>query len=181
MLTATSSLHARRAVRPVTDEHGIAMLMALLVTLLMSALLVGFTTSVSTDQRYRFIDRDRIRAFYAAHSGLEKLNADLANLFFVKVAPTDAEIAGLSSGVPSIPDVTFATGGSGIAYGVTSLGPATNGQITTGPYQGLIALKKVYDLDASARSATGGEVHLKRKVETVAIPVFQFGFFRRWI
>ncbi|MGE3520764.1 MAG: hypothetical protein AB7J63_17595 [Vicinamibacterales bacterium] len=159
------------------SERGIALLLALLVTMLMSALLIGFTASVATDQRYRFIDRDRTRAFYAAHSGLEKLNADLASLFFVKVAPTDAEIAGLSAGVPSIPDVTFATDGSGVAYGVTSLGPASSGQITTGPYQGLIALKKVYDLDASARTATGGEVHLRRKVETVAIPVFQFGFF----
>lgn len=45
---------------------------------LMSALLVGFTTAVMSDQTYRTIDRDRARAFYGAQSGIEKQNADLA-------------------------------------------------------------------------------------------------------
>ena len=45
------------------DDHD------LLVLMLMSALLVGFTAVVMSDQRYRFIDRDRGQAFYAASGG----------------------------------------------------------------------------------------------------------------
>ena len=168
------------AQRPVVpdraNERGIALITALLIMLLMSSLMVGFTTVVMSDQRYRGIDRDRGRAFYAAQSGLEKLTADLANLFFANVAPTDAQIAQLSDDPPDIPDVAFASPGGGTPYGVTYMGQSS-GQITTGPYAGLTALKRFYELDVTARTATGGEVHLKRGMETVAIPVFQFGMF----
>ncbi len=40
-----------------------------------------------------------------------------------------------------------------------------------------MSLKKAYQLDAVARTQGGGEAHLIRKVEAVAIPVFQFGMF----
>src|SRR5256712_6034798 len=62
------------------------------------------------------------------------------------------------------------------AYGATLKGSA-NGQILSGPFQGLIALKKFYNLDVVAHTTTGGEAHLTRRIETVAIPVFQFGMF----
>jgi hypothetical protein len=164
------------------SERGIALITTLLVMMLMSALLVGFTTVVMSDQKYRLIDRDRVRSFYAAQSGLEKLNVDLSNLFLANVSPTAAQIAALKDNPPSIPDVTFVDTGDA-AYGV-KLEPAPLGcldpcstTISTGPYAGLIALKKIYRLDATARTADGGETHLMRKVETVAIPVFQFGMF----
>ena len=64
------------------DERGIALITTLLVMMLMSALMIGFTAAVTSDQKYRIIDRDRGRAFYGAHSGLEKLNSELATLFF---------------------------------------------------------------------------------------------------
>ena len=123
-----------------------------------------------------------MRSFYAAQSGLEKLNVDLSNLFLNNVAPTAAQIDVLKDNPPSIPDVTFIDTGDA-AYGV-KLEPPPLGcsnpcstTISTGPYAGLIALKKIYRLDATARTADGGETHLMRKVETVAIPVFQFGMF----
>ena len=49
--------------------------------------------------------------------------------------------------------------------------------IKTGPFEGLIAQQTPYQLDVTARTATGGEVHLIRTMEAVAIPVFQFGMF----
>jgi hypothetical protein len=156
-------------------DRGVALVTTMLIMMLMSALMIGLTSVVTSDQRYRFIDRDRAKAFYGAHSGLEKLTAELADLFFVNVAPTDAQVAALASETPTIPDVTFVTSGTG-SYGVTLLG-SSSGQITTGPYQGLIALKKTYELNSSVRTTDGGEAHLKRSMETVAIPVFQFGIF----
>jgi hypothetical protein len=158
------------------SERGIALITTLLVMMLMSALLVGFTTVVMSDQRYRLIDRDRVRSFYAAHSGLEKLNVDLSNLFLVNVAPTAAQLDALKDNPPGIPDVTFVDTGDA-AYGVKLESTPAPSPISTGPYQGLVALKKIYRLDATARTADGGETHLMRRVETVTIPVFQFGVF----
>ena len=54
-------MHSMRS----SNERGIALITTLLVMMLMSALLVGFTAVVMSDQRYRFIDRDRGQAFYA--------------------------------------------------------------------------------------------------------------------
>jgi hypothetical protein len=165
------------------DQRGVALVTTMLIMLLMSALMIGFTTAVMSDQRYRYIDKDRVRAFYAAQSGLEKLSSDLALLFFSNVAPSDSQVSALgeADAEPDINGITFTTSGSGEAYGVTPipLAPGDDGWdiISSGPYQGLIALKRSYRLDSSARTASGGEAHLKRDVETVAIPVFQFGIF----
>ena len=165
------------------DERGMALIAALMIMLLMSALMIGFTTVVMSDQRFRGIDKDRNRAYYGAQSGLEKLTVDLGNLFLTNVAPTPAQIADLANHPPAISGVAY-TGPSGVtSYGVTllpcdNLGNTTcNGTIQNGSYQGLIALKKVYGLDAIAKTAGGGEAHLTRKIESVAIPVFQFGTF----
>jgi len=171
------NLARRVLVIPAGNERGVALITTLMVIALMSALLIGFTTLVMSDQRQRLIDRDRSKAFYGAMSGIEKLTSDLANLFFVNASPSDAQIAALSNTPPAIPDVTFATSGSGTPYGVTYLGSAPPSPITTGPYAGLVALKKTYQIDSSVRTASLGESHLKRKMETVAIPVFQFGMF----
>src|SRR2546428_3414298 len=92
-----------------STERGIAMITTLLVLMLMSALLVGFTTMVMSDQRYRFIDRDRGQAFYGAAAGIEKMTSDLGNLFLVNVAPTQADILALTATAkkPNIANVTF--------------------------------------------------------------------------
>jgi Tfp pilus assembly protein PilX len=68
-----------------SNQRGIALITTMLVLMLMSALLIGFTTMVVSDQRYRFIDHDRGRAFYAASGAVEKLTADLGNTFLVTV------------------------------------------------------------------------------------------------
>src|SRR5436190_21723825 len=122
-------------------DRGVALITTMLIMMLMSALMIGLTTTVMSDQRFRYIDRDRAKAFYAANSGLEKLTAEIADLFFVNVAPTDAQITALKNEVPSVPDVTFVTSGVG-AYGVTHVLPdPPAGPISTGPYAGLIPLK----------------------------------------
>src|SRR5213593_3314662 len=90
------------------NQRGVALIAALLIMMLMSALMIGFTTIVISDQRYRGFDKDRTRAFYAAQSGIEKLTTDLGNLFLVNVAPTAAQIAALAGNPPLIPDVAYA-------------------------------------------------------------------------
>lgn len=191
-----------------TSERGMAMITTLLVMMLMSALLVGFTAVVMSDQRYRFIDRDRNQAFYGASAGVEKLTADLGNLFLGHVAPTAAQVTALtaSASKPAIDSVSFGAPMAADVLPTSSLtrcaspnviaavgspgytirfcaSPGGNPTVTsstpikTGPYEGLIAQQMPYQLDVSARTATGGDVHLVRTMEAVAIPVFQFGIF----
>ncbi len=185
-----------------------ALLTALLVTMLMSALLIGFTATVMSDQRYRTIDRSRNQAFYAASAGVEKLTADLGNLFLSNVAPTAAQLASLtdSAKYPVIEHVTYVAPMTADTLATSSLGRCTapndvaqagdNGYtlrfcaspggnpttasvapIKSGPYEGLIAQQTPYQVDVTARTASGGEVHLVRSLESVSIPVFQFGIF----
>ena len=194
------------------NERGIAMITTLLVLMLISALLVGFTTVVMSDQRYRFIDRDRAQAFYAASAGVEKLTADLGNLFLSFVAPTTAQVTNLTLTPPSISGITFAspttaaglpasqlttyhcfaagtktlplvgTNGYTIRYCANAGGNPTISDDPliiggTGAYAGMTALQTPYQIDVTAKTATGGEVHLVRTIQAVAIPVFQFGVF----
>ncbi|HZT75603.1 MAG TPA: pilus assembly PilX N-terminal domain-containing protein [Vicinamibacterales bacterium] len=199
-----------------TNERGIALITTLLVMMLISALLVAFTTVVMTDQRFRFIDKDRGQAFYGAAAGVEKLTADLGNTFLKYVGPTNAQIAALAAAgqQPVIPNISYTAisaptalpaselsnydcnssdgtnrqaytvGGNG--YTIMYCGLTANSNpttlplartITQGTFAGLYALKTPYQIDVTAKTTTGGEVHLARMIETVAIPVFQFGIF----
>ena len=94
-----------------SNERGIAMITTLLVLMLMSALLVGFTTMVMSDQRFRFIDRDRGQAFYAASGAVEKMTADLGNTFFGFIAPTAAQVNAIvaTTNQPVISGITYTT------------------------------------------------------------------------
>jgi Tfp pilus assembly protein PilX len=163
-----------------SNERGIALITTLLIMMLISALLVGFTIVISSDQRFRFIDRDRQQAFYAASAGLEKLTADLGDLFMTNLAPTTTQVSALGQPTgtpPAIPGITFTKQDATPGYTISQVWAGTT-NISTGPYAGLMALMKRYQVDVTARTiGTGGEVHLQRTTETVAIPVFQFGMF----
>jgi hypothetical protein len=166
-----------------TQERGIALLTAILLMMLVSALLVGFTAVVISDQRFRGSDRTRTAAFYAAHAGLEKLTADLGNLFNGNYAPKGKDVTDLAKVPPVFPDTSFTaadgTSGYKILFPANAQGNpvASARNIASGPYQGLVGLLTPYTIDVTARTAGGGEVHLQRSFQTVAIPVFQFGMF----
>src|SRR5580692_719408 len=89
------------------SERGIAMVTTLLVMLLVSTLLVGFTAAIMSDQRFRGFDRNRQQAFYAAHAGLEKLTSDLGNMFQTNFAPKATNLTTLTTAPPSIPGISF--------------------------------------------------------------------------
>ncbi len=49
--------------------------------------------------------------------------------------------------------------------------------IATGSFAGLQGMITPYTIDVTAQSPAGSESSLRRKVNTIAIPVFQFGIF----
>ena len=165
------------------SETGAALAGAMLVTLLMAAVMVSVASLASTDVQTRRLDGARTQAFYAAQAGLEKLTSDLGNLFDSNVAPTGVAINGLTTVPPTLTGVTFRQPDGTTGYKVTfpadaSGNPTSASQtVQSGPFQGLIGLSTQYQMDVTAQLADGSETNLTRTLQTVSIPVFQFGMF----
>jgi hypothetical protein len=166
-------------------EEGAALLSALMVMLLMAGVTAGFTALVITDTRVRVMDSTRTQSFYAVHAGLEQLTARLGDLFSTNVAPSAAQINALMADPPDVgviwerPD---GTNGYRITFPVDADGnaEATVMTVQNGPFQGLVGLATNYEMEVTGRLdrvADGGETALTRRLQTVAIPVFQFGIF----
>jgi hypothetical protein len=159
---------------------------ALLVTALITVIMGGMFAAINADQSAQGVDRDQTQSYAAAHAGLEKLTSDLVSLFVTDVSPDVAEIEALTTFPPEIDGFEFVAPGGGpgsgydITYTVDANGnPATlpNADITAGPYQGFKGLITPFSVLVTARSAGGSEVRLRRDLQTVAVPVFQFGVF----
>jgi hypothetical protein len=169
------------------NESGVAMVTALLVMMLASGLMAGMYAALMANQRTQAADRDQSVAYSAAHAGLEKLTAGLAALFTTDFSPSAADINVVDSIPPAIPGFQYVAPGGGansgydISFTPDGAGnPAAlaNADITTGPFEGFKGLITPYVLTVTARSTTGNsEVRLRRELQTVAVPVFQFGIF----
>jgi hypothetical protein len=168
-----------------------ALLTVMLVSMLACALMAGVFAALAADQRSLGFDRDQSQAYAAAHAGLEKLTTQLAQLFEADFSPNAAQISTASATAPSIYGFNFTGPGGGSGYKVDFIAdpcatcpnkgnpmPSPSNDITTGPFAGLKGLITPYTLTVTARSGGGGsEVRLRREVQTVAVPVFQFGVF----
>jgi len=170
--------------RPVSSERGIALISVMLLLMLTSAVLAGFLATVNTDMALRSVDRARTRALYAAHGGLEKLTADLGDLFATDFAPNRSDLAALEADPPAMENIAFEASDD-LGYTIVpvngydgSNNPVpTSGTVTSGPYEGFVGLVTPYWLWVTAHGADGAEARLRRKIQTVSIPVFQFGVF----
>jgi hypothetical protein len=179
--------------KPLTrNESGVALVTSILVLALASALMAGMFAALLANQRSHATDRDQSLSYAAAHAGLEKLTAGLAGLFQQDFSPNAAQITLVASTPPAITGFTYTNPGgvAGSGYQISFTpdpgpGPNTgnplaepNSDITTGPFEGFKGLITPYVLTVTARSTTGNsEVRLRRELQTVAVPVFQFGIF----
>jgi hypothetical protein len=169
-------------------QAGIALITTLLLLLLMSAMVVGFVLLVTEGQRLSGMNNDQSRAFYGAEAGMEKLTADLGALFSNTYAPTGPQVNALELIPPVLPatsPIQFVDSQGNNSY-LIAFPPDARGnplasfaQITSGssPYQGMTALETPYTLTVGARTTNGAEVKLQRTLQTVGIPLFQFGIF----
>ncbi len=162
-------------------ESGMALLSTLLVLMLMSALLIGFYAVIVADQQSGGINRDQTQAYAAAHAGLEKLTADLGALFVGgNFSPSAAQVNALTTDPPALPGFTYEAPGNAPGYTITA-GAVRIATIPNGPFQGLQGLITPYVVNVTARSTAGtfgaAESRMRREVQTVAVPVFQFGIY----
>ena len=180
--------HSRQA--RARGEEGVALLITLMVLMLVSALMVGFVAAVIADTRASGLDRDQTQAYAASHAGLEQITSDLSTLFTTDFSPTTAQIAALRANPPALQGFSFIApgGAAGSGYWVQPRftdaagnprpeDPVNGSAITAGPYQGFRGIITPYDITVTARSRGGAEVRMRRTLQTVAIPVFQFGMF----
>ena len=182
-------MHRDNIRRRLADQSGIALVSAILVMLLMSALLVGFLALIASEQKSSFHNRDQTVAYAAAHGGLEQLTANLGQLFSAQYRPTNAQVNALTVSQPTFPanmGVQFLSPGGTSGYQIkftdangdgfpdTEAAPRT---INDGPYQGLQGIATPFEIEVTAQTATGGESRMRRKMFTMLIPAFQFGVF----
>ena len=166
-------------------EAGIALITTLMLMFLMSSLLAGFTILLISNQQLAGSNNDDVNAFYGSEAGMEKMTADLGNLFTQTYAPSISQINALMTTPPSIPGISYLTGSGSSGYVIQSLNPTDsygnpkpiNSTISAGNYQGMGALITQYQLTVTARTPAGREVKLQRLTETVGIPMFQFAIF----
>ena len=165
------------------SEQGVALIATLLILVLLGVLLSGFIISINSDQGLINTDREQTRTFYSALAGLEQLTADVGTLFDTNYAPTAVQVDALMSTPPSLSGVAFISpgGGSGyqISYPKDAKGKplAATATIPSGPYEGLVGLLTPYTVTVTARTPGSAEVRMQRTLQTVAVPVFQFGIF----
>ena len=79
-----------------------ALVTVLLALMLLSGLMAGMFAAVSTANQSNAIDRDQTQAYAAAHAGLEKLTADLAQLFSFDSSPNSGQINALEGFPPAV-------------------------------------------------------------------------------
>ncbi len=159
----------------IKSDAGIALISTLLVLVLLGILLEGFILSVNSEQEAIGIDRGQTQSFYAALAGLEKLTADLGSLIDVNYKPTTSQINQLITQPPSIPMVTYDSP-DGMGYMIVKKNEAIR-NIPSGPYEGLVGIMTPYTMTTTAQAFGSAEVKMKRDLQVVLIPVFQFGIF----
>ena len=164
----------------IESQKGVALITALLVLFLISTLVVGLSWMVMSDQRLGGSYSSRESAFYGAEAGMEKMTADVGTKFTTNGFLTTSDISTIQSAPPALPGISFMSAANISTYSITCNGcpNAVNGTILPpSPYSGLQALINTYSLSVAAQTASGGEVELKRQLQTASIPVFQFGIF----
>lgn len=166
-------------------QRGIALLSALLILILLSALGVALLYKVTYEQHLQKSDSSNSVAYYGAQAAMEKMAADLDTLYAQQASPGWCDIQKLTNSQPSVSDVNVTYS----EYQITipdaptdcSVPPSSNSQITQGPNAGLYAAIVPLTLRVTADHQSGNtspeEVRMVRQVAIAEIPVFQFGVY----
>ncbi|HEY7352368.1 MAG TPA: hypothetical protein VH596_06325 [Terriglobales bacterium] len=164
------------------NSSGFTLITTLILLFLLSALSIGMLMMVNSELKVSTHDVQNNFTFHAAEGAIEKMTADISNLFQNTLSPQPADLTNLATnpGPPSIPGITFPAGGytiSPVLDPVTGLMKQTPSTVSSGPYAGLNAQLLQVNLQATAQGLLGDEVQMSRAVEVAMIPVFQFGAF----
>src|SRR6266850_440172 len=158
------------------SSKGFALVAALLMLLLLSAFSVAIVYQANSETQTHTTDLENTQAYYGAEAAMEKMMADLNNLYLSQQSPSLSAIQALANSQPTLSGITY----TDYSFTVPNTGGVPNSTtrtISSGPNQGLIAQIVPMTLTATARRAGGSEVKMTRQIEAALIPVFQFGIF----
>ena len=170
-------------------QNGVALITALFVLILVTALAVGMCWMVMTDQRLGGNNQFRETAFYGAEAGMEKLTADVGTMFANEGSLSAAEIVTLTAPAnqPTLTGIQYLDANGNSTYQILCGNPLASPctpvssnatMLPPSPYAGMQGLITPFTLSVTSRgTVTGAEVKLTRQVQVVAIPVFQFGIY----
>jgi|CZKD01.1.fsa_nt_gi Tfp pilus assembly protein PilX len=161
------------------SSQGFTLIAALLIMVLLSGVAVGLFYVVTNEARMGGNDLEANLAYYGAESGMEKLTADLSNLYTQYQAPTNTQIQNLINFPPTSAMVSGMNYTETITYPVNAGGNpvSTFNTVSSGSNQGLYAEIIPMTLQVIATRPAGASINITRKVEVALIPVFQFGVF----
>ncbi len=164
---------------PRKAEKGIALLTAMLLLVILSLVVIGYVMMVNSEQRVNSSDRQSGVAFYAAEAGLEKMTVDISDAFTRRQMPNASDVYALTASDqrPPFASVSFPTYSITFPTNASGNPLASVRSIQGGPYAGLIGDIVPFTLTVAAQTSSGEQVALRREVEAVLIPVFQFGVF----
>lgn len=166
-----------------TSQRGVALITALLLLVLMSALAVGLLYKVNYDVGIQSSDSSNNVAFYGTEAGMEKMMADLTSIYKLQAAPSCGDIHTTTMTPPPSSDVgvTYPTYALTLADGTTLANcvtpPSSPQSISSGSNAGLQAQIAKFQMQVAALRPSGETVSMIRQVEVARIPVFQFGVF----
>jgi hypothetical protein len=154
-----------------TSSRGYALLSALLLLLLLSAMAVGMVYLTQTETRLGGTDRENTLAYYGAEAAMEQMITDLSAVYSRLQVPTQADVDALEAAQPVLPGIVYSK------YDIGNLGTTENRTLSGGPHAGLIGMITPVTLNVTAARPGGAEVRMSRTVEVAQIPIFQFAMF----
>jgi len=165
-----------------TNAQGFTLITALLILVLLSGVAVGLVFMVSNEARMSGNDLEANLAYYGAESGMEKLTADVSNLYSQYQVPQNAQIQALATSTywPNqnmVPNISYS---ETITYpqSCPTCPPTSSwNTVSSGSNQGLVAEIIPMTLQVIATRPSGASVNMTRNVEVAQVPVFQFGVF----
>ena len=160
-------------------RQGFALIAALIILVLLSGVAAGLLFMISNENHMGGNDLESNLAYYGAESGMEKLTADLSQLYGQSMSPTNAQIQNLTTFPPTAAMVQGMNYTETISYPLDANGnPSSNWTtVSAGENQGLGASIIPMSMQVIATRPSGASVNMTRKVEVALVPVFQFGVF----
>jgi len=148
------------------SEHGVALLIALVLILMMSIIGIGLVKSTNDEVSIAGNEITETKTFYAAEAGLDRAAAEIQAAY----RTTDLPPEDLPSGEMNINEAT-------VDY-ITIVQDTVQKTLSKGSLAGLNALVTPYVLRSSAYDNTGrSSVNLEEVFEVALVPIFQFSVF----
>jgi hypothetical protein len=175
-----------------SNERGVALITALMVMLLLSAISLTILAVVRTESHVAGADLKRTQTFYCAAAGIEKMTNDFSALYARTSRATPAQLNTIASSYPSElvaegfsftnPDQTIVQDDATLnsmraTQGISAPSYPRVTMPANSPFGGLMASVNPYILTSTCTYRDGTQVALTRNMNNYLIPLFQFGMF----